>query len=64
LNATHSTTTFSNQTGIVAGECGKSYATVYQFRDDNAMPQSAEMHAMIEEQKAYERERAKQEKVK
>jgi hypothetical protein len=59
LNATHSTTTFSYQTGVEPGASGKAFATAYCFRDENAMPQEAEMSAMIEEQKAYERERNK-----
>lgn len=64
MAASHSTTTFSYQTGTQPGEQGKTYATVYsQFRDENAMPQTAELSAMVEEQKAYERERAKQEKA-
>jgi hypothetical protein len=41
--ATHSTTTFSYQTGVQPGEAGKSYATVYQFRDSDATPLSAEL---------------------
>jgi hypothetical protein len=64
MAASHSTTTFSYQTGMMPGEGGKAYATVYsQFKDESAAPQTAELNAMVEEQKAYERERAKQEKV-
>lgn len=46
------------------GEGGMAFATVYsQFKDENATPQTAELNAIVEEQKAFERERAKQEKV-
>jgi hypothetical protein len=37
MAASHSTTTFSYQTGTQPGEQGKTFATVYsQFRDENA----------------------------
>ena len=68
LNQSNSTTTFSQMSGpgVKAGQniVGvTSYSHRSHMLDENAVPQQAELKAMIEEQKTQDKIRAKQDQV-